>query len=121
MHPTELAQLRRLRLAEHLLGRADLVHPALMHEHDAVAHLAGKPHLVGDALDARLSEKDAVACCGLLVVDIDTGTVVEWLRFEHTIDELYDVAILPGVRAAEAIGFKSDDIQREITIETDDP
>jgi hypothetical protein len=42
---------------------------------------------------------------------------VEWLRFEHTIDELYDVAVLPGVRAAEAIGFKSDDVQREITIE----
>jgi hypothetical protein len=42
---------------------------------------------------------------------------VEWLRFEHTIDELYDVAVLPGVRAAEAIGFKSDHVQREITIE----
>ncbi len=71
----------------------------------------------GLALDKRLSEKDAVARCGLLVVDIDTGHIVEWLRFEHTIEELYDMAVLPGVQAAEAIGFKSDDIQREITFE----
>ena len=70
----------------------------------------------GLTLDQRLTEKDAVARCGVLIVDIDSGTVVEWLRFEHTIDELYDVATLPGVRAAEAIGFKSDDIEREITV-----
>jgi uncharacterized protein (TIGR03032 family) len=71
----------------------------------------------GLALDDRLSEKDAVARCGMLIVDIDSGNAVEWVRFEHTIDELYDVAVLPRVRAAEAIGFKSDDIQREITVE----
>ena len=71
----------------------------------------------GLALDQRLSEKDAAARCGLMIVDIDTGNALEWLRFEHTIEELYDVAVLPGVRSAEAIGFISDDIQREITVE----
>ncbi len=71
----------------------------------------------GLALDERLAEKDAAARCGVLIVDIDSGHITEWLRFEHTIEELYDVAVLPRVRAAEAIGFKSDEIQREITIE----
>jgi uncharacterized protein (TIGR03032 family) len=71
----------------------------------------------GLALDRRLEKKDTEARCGLLVVDLDRGTVVEWLRFAHTIEELYDVAVLPRVRAAEAIGFRSDEIQREITIE----
>src|SRR5262245_27728696 len=59
----------------------------------------------GLALQQRLGEKDAAPRCGLLIVDIDKGTFVAWLRFEHTIDELYDVAVLPGVRQAEAIGF----------------
>ena len=68
----------------------------------------------GLELDERLAAKDAVARCGLQVVDIDTGNTVEWLRFEHTIEELYDVAVLPGVRQAEAVGFLADDIQREI-------
>lgn len=71
----------------------------------------------GLALDQRLSEKDAVARCGVVIVDIDTGNAVEWLRFEHTIDELYDVAVLPGARAAEAIGFKNDEIEREVKVE----
>jgi uncharacterized protein (TIGR03032 family) len=71
----------------------------------------------GLALDQRLADREAVARCGLIVVDILSGAIVEWLRFEHTIEELYDVAILPGVRSAEAIGFKFDDIQREITVE----
>jgi uncharacterized protein (TIGR03032 family) len=53
----------------------------------------------GLALDDRLSEKDAVARCGMLIVDIDSGNAVQWVRFEHTIDELYDVAALPRVRA----------------------
>jgi hypothetical protein len=71
----------------------------------------------GLALDEPLRAKDATARCGLLIVDTVTGTTVEWLRFEHTIEELYDVAVLPGVRQAEAIGFRGDDIQREISPE----
>lgn len=71
----------------------------------------------GLALDQRLAEKDAVPRCGAVIVDIDSGNAVEWLRFEHTIQELYDVAVLPGVRAAEAIGFRSAEIEREITID----
>ena len=60
----------------------------------------------GLALDERLSAKDAVARCGLQVVDIDTGTR-QRLRYEHTIEELYDVAVIPGVRQAEAVGFRA--------------
>src|SRR5215831_8337614 len=34
----------------------------------------------GLALDDRLAEKDAVARCGMLIVDIDSGNAVEWVR-----------------------------------------
>ena len=73
----------------------------------------------GLALEQRLSHGDAAPRCGLIVVDIQSGNVVEWLRLEHTIDELYDVALLPGVRQAEAIGFKGEGIQRQVSF--DDP
>jgi uncharacterized protein (TIGR03032 family) len=69
----------------------------------------------GLELDERLARADSVARCGLLIVDIEAGTAVEWLRFEHTIDELYDVAILPGVAQAEAIGFRGDEIEKAVT------
>ena len=64
----------------------------------------------GLALEEALKTRDAVPRCGLVVVDIETGRTLHWLRFEHTIDELYDVALLPGVRQAEALGFKGDDL-----------
>jgi hypothetical protein len=41
---------------------------------------------------------------------------VHWLRFEGVVQELYDVAVLPGVVRPAAIGFKSDEIRRVITI-----
>jgi len=70
----------------------------------------------GLPLEDRLAAKGAAPRCGLIVVDIDSGTIVEWLRFQHTIDELYDVAVLAGVRQAEAIGFVGDEIERAISI-----
>ena len=71
----------------------------------------------GLPLEGLLQAKDAAPRCGLLVVDTITGETAHWLRFEHTIDELYDVAALPGVRQAEAIGFMGADIERAISVE----
>jgi len=69
-------------------------------------------------LDQRLKDKDAEARCGLIVVDTQTGGHVAWLRFNHTIEELYDVAVLAGVRQAEAIGFKDDAIEKRVDVES---
>lgn len=71
----------------------------------------------GLELEERLNEKDAEARCGLLIVDTESGRTVEWLRFEHSIQELYDVAVLPGVAQAEAIGFRGDAIAKAVTPE----
>lgn len=72
----------------------------------------------GLALDERLKEKDADARCGLWVVDLRSGTVVHWLQLEGVVIELYDVAVLPGVRRPMALGFQTDEIQRFLTIDT---
>jgi len=71
----------------------------------------------GLALQDLLKAKDATPRCGLIVIDTVTGNTVSWLRFNHTVEELYDVAVLEGVRQAEAIGFRGEDIQHQITIE----
>jgi hypothetical protein len=54
--------------------------------------------------------------CGLLVIDLGRGTVVHWLWIEGVVRELYDVAILPGVRRPMALGFKTDEIRRTISM-----
>ena len=71
----------------------------------------------GLALDERLREKDAEARCGLYVVDLRSGVVAHWLTLEGVVSELYDVQVLAGVRRPMALGFKSDEIQRLITLD----
>lgn len=71
----------------------------------------------GLELEDLLHQKDTAPRSGLLVIDIDTGQTVEWLRFEHTIDELYDVAVLQGVQQPEAIGFQGDEIKTAVHVD----
>jgi uncharacterized protein (TIGR03032 family) len=70
----------------------------------------------GLPLDDELTRRDAQARCGLMVVDLRTGDAVHWLRLEGMVEELYDVAVLPGVRRPMAIGLKTDEIRRTITV-----
>lgn len=71
----------------------------------------------GLALDDKLKEKDAEPRCGLWVVDLKSGAVAHWLELEGVVIELYDVQILAGVKQPMALGFKTDEIQRLITID----
>jgi hypothetical protein len=50
-------------------------------------------------------------------VDLRTGDAVHWLRIEGGVDELYDVVALAGVRRPMALGFKTDEIRRVLSIE----
>lgn len=70
----------------------------------------------GLPLDDNLLAKNAEARCGLMVIDINTGDIVHWLRITGIIQELYDVTVLPGVHRPMALGFKSEEIRRSITI-----
>jgi uncharacterized protein (TIGR03032 family) len=70
----------------------------------------------GLALDDELVRRDAEPRCGLLVVDLHSGDTVHWLRIEGVVEELYDVAVLPAVRRPMALGLKSDEIRRVITV-----
>ena len=70
----------------------------------------------GLALDDELGNRKVAPRCGLMVVDLDTGDVVHWLRFEGVVTELYDVASLMGVKRPSMIGFKSDEIRRVLKV-----
>ncbi len=71
----------------------------------------------GLALDDRLKEKDAESRCGLWVIDVKSGVVAHWFELDGVVIELYDVQVLPDVTRPMALGFKTDEIQRLITID----
>ncbi|MEP6541912.1 TIGR03032 family protein [Microcoleus vaginatus GB1-A2] len=70
----------------------------------------------GLSLDDNLRAKDAEPRCGLVVIDLRNGDIVHSLRIEGVVEELYDVQVLPGVRRPMAIGFKTDEIRRVVTM-----
>ena len=70
----------------------------------------------GLALDDRLRDKNIEARCQLVVIDLKRGDVVHSLRIEGVVQELYDVVVLPGVRRPMALGFKTDEIRRVISV-----
>lgn len=75
----------------------------------------------GLALDDELKAKGAVPRCGLSVIDLRTGDVAEWVRLGGMVRELYDVVVLPDVVRAMAFGFKTDEIQRIISMGQPEP
>ena len=72
--------------------------------------------LTGLPLDDALAKRNAEAQCAVHIIDINTGHTVHWLRSEGIVTELYDVSVLPGVRLPQALGFKTDEIRRVVTI-----
>ena len=70
----------------------------------------------GLALDQALEDKHAEAQCALQVIDLNTGDVVHWLKIDGVVEELYDVIALPGIHRPMALGFRTDEIRRTITV-----
>ena len=69
----------------------------------------------GLALDKALADRDAEPWCGVLVVNLATGDIVEWIRLEGGVSELFDVVAMPGIRCPMAIGPGSLEMQTTIT------
>ena len=72
----------------------------------------------GLALDAELKRRDADPWCGVQVVDLESGDIVQWIRLEGAVTELFDVCVLPGVRRPLATAASDDGINRLFSIET---
>lgn len=71
----------------------------------------------GLALDDALTMRKAEARCGLLVVDLRIGAVAHTLTIRGVVRELYDVVLLPGVRTPSALGFRTEEIRRTVTLD----
>jgi len=65
----------------------------------------------GLALNERLGREGVGPLCYLAVVNLATGDVEHRLVIEGVVEELYDVAVLPGVIRPMVIGFRSDEIR----------
>ncbi|MFO7854348.1 MAG: TIGR03032 family protein [Paracoccaceae bacterium] len=65
----------------------------------------------GLALEERLAREGVGPRCELAIVNLSTGDVEHRLHIEGVVQELYDVAVLPGVARPMALGFRTDEIR----------
>lgn len=75
----------------------------------------------GLKLDGQLRGHGADAQCGVQVIDLRTGAVAHWLRLEGMVTELYDTVVLPRVARPMALGLKTDEIARLLTVDEEAP
>ena len=71
-------------------------------------------------MDTHLAAKQAKPRCGLQVIDLRTGDSPHWVRLSGTVDELYDVAVLPEAALPKAIGFQTDEVRHHVWCENED-
>jgi uncharacterized protein (TIGR03032 family) len=72
----------------------------------------------GLQLDAELKKRDADAWCGVQIISLTNGDVLNWIRFEGDVTELFDISFLPNVRNPMMIGLRTTEIRDLITFES---
>lgn len=68
-------------------------------------------HFGGLDLQDRLAARGLDAVCQIAVVNLETGAIEESLTLKGIVRELYDVALLKGVRKPMIHGFKQPDLR----------
>jgi len=71
----------------------------------------------GLELDGELARRKASPRCGIIIVDIRNGDVVEWLRFTREVKELFDIALIPNVRCPRGLALDSVTLKDAISVE----
>ena len=71
----------------------------------------------GLELEERMATAGQAPWCGVIVIDLRQSRVAHWLQLEHVVEELFDVAVLPGVRCASSIGPEVDDLDTVVSFD----
>lgn len=71
----------------------------------------------GLALDDALAQRKMNPRAGLYFIDLSTGAVMHTINFDGIVTELYDVAILPGVRQPALLGPTSQEVRRTLKVD----
>lgn len=68
----------------------------------------------GLALDDNLAAAGIAPRLGLVVVDLRAGAIAHWLFVEGPSREVFDVAVLPGIRRPMALGLNRADLEAQV-------
>ncbi len=73
----------------------------------------------GLELDRRLKDADSEPWCGIQIIDLTSGSCVDWFRIDGKIGELYDLEVIPGVCTPMAVAPHTQEAASLITFASD--
>src|SRR5262245_22301809 len=62
----------------------------------------------GFELEHRFEDVRSESWCGMQIIEMRTGTCVEWFRIDRQVGEIHGVAVLPNVRCPRSVRPMSD-------------
>jgi len=71
----------------------------------------------GLELDERLQKADSEPWCGVQIINLSSGTCVDWFRIDGKVAELYDVELIPGFVCPMAVPPVSNEAASLVTFE----
>ena len=71
----------------------------------------------GLPLDDEIARRGGEPWCGVQIIHLGTGDVVEWIRLDGAIRELFDVVAMPGIACPMAAPLQGGDLASLITYE----
>jgi uncharacterized protein (TIGR03032 family) len=71
----------------------------------------------GVPLDDEIAARGIETWCGVAIVDLAKGEIVEWIKLEGKIIQLFDVLALPDIQCPMLIGPRSDEIANIVSID----
>lgn len=75
----------------------------------------------GLQLDEELKQRDAEPWCGVQIISLVNGDVLNWIRFDGDMGEIFDISFLPNVKHPMMIGLRTAEIRDLITFESGIP
>lgn len=69
------------------------------------------------AIERELSVRQATPMCGVLIIDLRNGDIVEWVKLEGDVTELFTVELMPGVVCPMSVGLGTAEFDEAITFD----
>jgi uncharacterized protein (TIGR03032 family) len=63
----------------------------------------------------ELAKRNLDPICGVLVIDVTRGEIVEWIRLEGGVQELFTVELMPGIKCPMVVGPQTEEFPETIT------
>lgn len=73
----------------------------------------------GLPLDDELKARNEEPVCGVYIIDLNSGEVAETITITGSVEELFDVAVLPGASAPLLIGLQGEEVRKFVFLGPD--